>query len=280
MLPALPYAASCVKKGDYGRYLCTLFAPAGKRHVLFTLYAYYQELAYIPQTVTEPMMGYIRLQWWRETIEQIETRRVEDHPLLEGLKTLVVSYPEMRDALLAMITAREQEIASEGFATMEALEVHLSATAAAVLQCAVDVIGDADAHVKEAYHSLGTAYGFMRYIDAIPFQLAAGQMPVPNALLATVGCDEAQLFSEEVKVYLPKVVALLVVQTEEHLQAFNAHRLSSDGKQYASLWLQAEVVQRSLQRLMSAQMDLFHPHLKREVKWLPLLLWWKQHQKK
>jgi phytoene synthase len=44
-----------------------LFAPAPRRVLLFALYAFNAEVARIAETVREPMLGAIRLEWWRET---------------------------------------------------------------------------------------------------------------------------------------------------------------------------------------------------------------------
>ena len=36
---------------------------------LFALYAFNHEVARVAETVREPMLGAIRLEWWRETVE-------------------------------------------------------------------------------------------------------------------------------------------------------------------------------------------------------------------
>jgi len=54
---------------DHDRFQTGLFAPARKRNTLFALYAFNYEIARVRETVTEPMLGQIRLQWWREVVE-------------------------------------------------------------------------------------------------------------------------------------------------------------------------------------------------------------------
>ena len=65
------YCAELVRRLDYDRFLCALFAPAGRRETLFALYALNAELARIRESVTEPLLGAIRLQWWRERIDAL-----------------------------------------------------------------------------------------------------------------------------------------------------------------------------------------------------------------
>ena len=55
-----------IKDGDL--YLCHLFTPAAKRERMLALYAAYTEIARVPSEVSEPMVGAIRLQWWRDAL--------------------------------------------------------------------------------------------------------------------------------------------------------------------------------------------------------------------
>ena len=61
--------AASVRSADPDRYFSALFAPAGSRPFLFALYAFNAEVARVAETVREPMLGAIRLEWWRETAE-------------------------------------------------------------------------------------------------------------------------------------------------------------------------------------------------------------------
>ena len=60
-----------VRLRDRDRYLSTFFAPDDKRPHLLALYAFNAEILKVRNTVSEPNLGMIRLQWWRDTIEGI-----------------------------------------------------------------------------------------------------------------------------------------------------------------------------------------------------------------
>src|SRR5271169_239813 len=60
--------AALVRRHDRDRYQTVLFAPAARREALFALYAFNYEIARVRESVTQPMLGQIRLQWWRENI--------------------------------------------------------------------------------------------------------------------------------------------------------------------------------------------------------------------
>src|SRR5690349_19421999 len=61
--------AALVRRHDRDRYQTALFAPADRREALLALYAFNYEIARVRETVTQPMLGQIRLQWWREVLD-------------------------------------------------------------------------------------------------------------------------------------------------------------------------------------------------------------------
>ena len=57
-----------LRANDGDLYLCHLFTSGDKRSRMLALYAAYTEIARIPSEVSEPMVGAIRLQWWRDAL--------------------------------------------------------------------------------------------------------------------------------------------------------------------------------------------------------------------
>ncbi|MDE1903717.1 MAG: squalene/phytoene synthase family protein, partial [Alphaproteobacteria bacterium] len=57
--------AAFVRQHDRDRFATAMFAPEPRRENLFALYAFNYELAKVRESVREPMMGRVRLQWWR-----------------------------------------------------------------------------------------------------------------------------------------------------------------------------------------------------------------------
>jgi phytoene/squalene synthetase len=66
--------AHSVRAADPDRYFATLFAPPTVRPYLFAFYAFNAEVSRIAESVREPMLGAIRLDWWRETAEGAASR--------------------------------------------------------------------------------------------------------------------------------------------------------------------------------------------------------------
>src|SRR5258708_38864649 len=64
------YCAQQVRRFDHDRYLGTMFAREPVQARLFALYAFNVEIARVREIVSEPVIGQMRLQWWRDAITE------------------------------------------------------------------------------------------------------------------------------------------------------------------------------------------------------------------
>ena len=74
-----------LKARDKDRWLACLYAPEAVRPGLMALFALDLELAQLVATTTEPMLGEIRLAWWRERLTELDAGRAPAQPLLQAL---------------------------------------------------------------------------------------------------------------------------------------------------------------------------------------------------
>ena len=79
-----------VRERDRDRYLSVLYAPAAARPGLFALHGLDLELSSVVAGTTEPMIGEIRLAWWREALVGLDAGRVPAQPLLQVLAAQVL----------------------------------------------------------------------------------------------------------------------------------------------------------------------------------------------
>jgi phytoene synthase len=95
-----------VASSDRDRYLAVLHAPAAARAGLFALFALDLELAQVVASTTEPLLGEIRLAWWREQLDRLDTAPAPAQPTLAALKA---------DAVPAGVTGRSLEPLEDAF---------------------------------------------------------------------------------------------------------------------------------------------------------------------
>jgi phytoene/squalene synthetase len=147
-----------VRTHDPDRYFSALFAPAEKRSLLFALYAFNHELARIGETVREPMMGEIRLQWWRETVESTREGNPRAHDVSRALFELFRKVELPVVLFEAMMDARAFDFSPEPFADDAARDEYLDATSGNLMRLAARVLGAGDAY-DELAREAGIAYG-------------------------------------------------------------------------------------------------------------------------
>src|SRR5262245_31656475 len=133
-----------IRTSDYDRYLAALFARAKAQSHLFALYAFQHEIAKIAETVSQPTLGLIRLQWWRETVVDIYEGRVREHAVAQAFAQAVKAHALPRAIIEAMIDAREADLEETPFASFEQMEAYADATAGHVMRLAARILGSGD----------------------------------------------------------------------------------------------------------------------------------------
>lgn len=98
-----------LKTRDRDRWLACLYAPDRAQPGLMTLFALDLELGQVVATTTEPMIGQIRLAWWREALEGLDVGRVPAQPLLAAVAETLVPH-DVTGAELAGLEDRWVEL--------------------------------------------------------------------------------------------------------------------------------------------------------------------------
>ena len=174
---------AAVRRADADRYFSTLFAPADKRPLLFALYAFNYELAHIAEVVHESMMGEIRLQWWRETVEGAHEGKPRAHDVARALAELFARTDLPPDLIETMIDARAFDFCEEAFADDAVRDVYLDATSGNLMRLAARVLGGGDAH-DELAREAGIAYGLAGLIRSQTFHRTRGKIFLHDASAA------------------------------------------------------------------------------------------------
>lgn len=190
---SLSACAAIVERGDPDRFAAIMAAPPAVRARLWPIYAFNLEVARAPWLTQEPLIAQMRLQWWRDAVEEIGAGgRVPAHEVAGPLAQVI------RDAGLpvalcdAMIAARHWDIEKQPFADEAAFVAHIDATAGNLLWLAALSVGT-DPALEPAVRDAGFAAGLANWFLAVPELEARGRYPLhdgrPEAVraLARVG---------------------------------------------------------------------------------------------
>lgn len=202
---AFAHCADAVRNGDHERWLTTLFAPAAARADLLALYAFNLELARTAEAVSEPMLGQIRLQWWREAVAEIGSGQPRRHPVVLALADLHRRRPLSAADLAALIDARETDLTPEPFDDEAAFLAYAEATSAPLVRLALAVLNAPMAHDR----SVGLGYAITGLVRAAPYWARERRLALPRDLLAAEALTAEDVYRRRQRPVLAKVVAQL-----------------------------------------------------------------------
>ena len=174
--------AELVEKGDPDRFRAVMAAPPEARMSLFPIYAMNVEVSRAPWVTGEPMIAEMRLQWWRDALEEIaKGGAVRQHevvvPLADALST------DMAAQLDAFVAVRRWDIYKDPFEDAAHFEAYLNHSAGALLWAAVASLGEAP---EQSVRDLGWAMGLANWFRAIPELEAQGRVPLLDGTEAGV----------------------------------------------------------------------------------------------
>ncbi len=168
--------AGIVQSGDPDRFLAAMAAPPGARQVLFPIYALNVEAARAPWVTQEPMIAEMRLQFWRDALDEIAAgRQPKRHEVVEPLAAVLDA--EGARLLDLAVAARRWEIAREPFTGAAQFEGHLWDLAGGLMWAAARALGAED---EAAVRGTGYAGGLAGWLVAVPALRARGLAPLPD----------------------------------------------------------------------------------------------------
>jgi phytoene synthase len=173
-----------VRTADPDRYFSALFAPASARPFLFTLYAFNTELARVAESVREPMLGAIRLEWWRETADGAARGAPRNHDVARGLAALFAEKKLALSELEALIAAR----------AFAALENYLDQTGGRLMRLAAELLGAAPEQSGRMTRDAARAYGLAGLLRALPFHSNRHKLYLPLDLLSALELTPEEFF--------------------------------------------------------------------------------------
>jgi NADH dehydrogenase [ubiquinone] 1 alpha subcomplex assembly factor 6 len=244
--------AALVRRHDHDRFQTVLFAPAARRETLFALYAFNYEIARVRESVTQPMLGQIRLQWWGENIAvAFEGGAIRHHPVVEALAAAIRDLGLTRDHFDRLIDAREADLADEPPASLAALEAYAEGTSSRLIYLALEVLEVRDTAAIESARHVGIAHALSGLLRAVPFLAVAGRTIIPCDIAARNGLEFGGRRSSSA---LCAAVAEIAAVASRHLGAARVHPTP---RAAISALLPAVIARRSLTRLERAGYDPF-----------------------
>ncbi|MEC9368050.1 MAG: phytoene/squalene synthase family protein [Pseudomonadota bacterium] len=204
-----------VREQDPDRYLSVLFAPKAARESLMALYAFGCELHRIPRVVSEPMLGEIRLQWWRDALTGADTT---GSPVADRLREAMGRHGLPVPLLLGAIDARSFDLDDQPMPDETALKAYLTKTDGTLFALAAHILGGGPLKPDHAARAAGVAFGLSRLLRELPRDLEQGRYYLPG--VAAGGATPVEAMRELARTSLTDARRALADTSSRLLPAF------------------------------------------------------------
>ena len=230
----MPIAKTCfaATTGTVG--LRVFFVPQALRPHIHALYAFSLEIARVREIVSEPLLGEVRFQWWRDALDESEAG-AKANPVAAALLDTIARFNLPKAPLHELIDARLRDLYGEPVDSAASLETYAEATCSALFRLSTLILDgeEADAGPGVAGHA-GIAYAVTGLLRALPWHCARGQFFVPAEILRAHGADPAELFSGRSAPAVLAALADLRARARAHLEIFDARLRSLPEKSLAA----------------------------------------------
>lgn len=254
------YAQDMVQRLDRDRFLLLRLVPQDRQDALAALFAFNLEVARVRETVSETMLGEIRLQWWRDALDGIEAGAPRHHPVVQGLAQAIARHDLPRPLFDRLIDARARDLDDSPFATEREQDDYLDATNGGLMVLAGRILGAGDEASEATLRAIGLAHGLTGLMRAMPVLLRLRRAVLSLDVLETAGLHPDALQAARPGPELRPAVEACLRRAETALAVARRQSRRAD-KAIRPLCALGAVARHAVGRLRRAGYDPFDPRM-------------------
>ena len=290
------YCMDLVKRRDYEHYLTTLLLPDKIRQMGFALRALNVEIASIRDHVSEEAIGKMRVQFWKDSINDIYNKKhiqssqehvkIPNHPVVIELHKCLLKHPNVSLELLnRIISSREVFLSNhQPFQSMEDVEKYSKNAFSSINNILLESLIDSqngnelNGHAKHCANQLGVAEGIVTLLRALPYNASQSRVYLPLSLLVSHKISSESIIRGLDDAELRHVIEVIAAAAEKHLEncRFRKKYLSLEEK---LIMLTAVSSDSYLSKLAKVNCNVFDKLLQRKDPLLPFKIYvhkWKR----
>lgn len=264
------HCAALVRRFDKDRFLASLFIPEPTRRHVLALYAFNLEAARVRETISSPLPGEIRLQWWRDVLARGEASA---HPVAAALLNAIDRFRLPLAPFTNLLDARIFDLYDDPMPSFADLEGYAGETSSALIQLAALILADGeDPRTHEASGHAGVAYAIVGLLRALPLHAARGQCYLPKDMLARHGAAPEDVTAQRATPGLLACLSDLRAAARAHLNAAQT-LLPAVRPEARAAFLPIAFVEPYLKRLSRPRLDPFRETADLPSWRRPLIVW-------
>jgi 15-cis-phytoene synthase len=176
---------NAARSGAPDRYLAALLAPRTVRNDLIALAAYAAEIEKIPQLVSDPHIGEIRIQWWRDALLAPQGGST-GNPIADAFAETIQRNGLPLEKISAHLDAAVHALYADAPADDEQLKLSLEMNEGSLFTLAAHILSAPQFDTTRGIGLAATeAYGLTKIALLLPYALARGRNPLPPSLAPT-----------------------------------------------------------------------------------------------
>ena len=282
---SMDYIADLVAAEDRDRYLTAQFAPAAVRGDVLALYAFNSEVAKIRESVSESLLGAMKLQWWRDLVAAIYERgpvassdqglagtSLKGNPVVEALSGAIVRRGLTRSHFDTLLEARARDLEEEPPTDIMALEAYAEATSASLTWLVLEVLGVRDEASRIAGRHVGVAWALTGVLRAVLYHARVNRFLLPADLMVKAAVEVHDLKERRNAERVAGVIAEIAVVAGAHIDKARALRGQVNRRALPAL-LPAVLADSYLKALSRQKFDVFDPRHSLQRPAVARLIW-------
>lgn len=217
-----------VSRLDHDRFVIAMAAPPATRQHLMALFAFNSEVAAISESVSETMLGQMRLQWWREQVDAASSGGPRPAGIAGDLHDTIRHADLSPELFYRFLAGRERDLEAGPPESLDCLVRYCEDTSATLTELALNVSGhqSREGAVSQVARHSGIAWALIGLIRSMPYHTERARCFMPRDMLAAAGIDWHDMNIPKNRLAVPSLVAPLANVAAEH--EVSARRLSRD----------------------------------------------------
>lgn len=157
------------RKYDSPSYTLSHFIPSNMLPAYLAIRAFNVEVARIPDLVSTPTIGAMRMQFWRDTINKTFNQSPPNEPVALLLASyLAQGYHMNKSWFLRIISTRDQKLTHPGFTSMTELESYAESTYSTLLYLTLSALPLNSLTMDHLASHIGKAAGITAVLRGVP----------------------------------------------------------------------------------------------------------------
>lgn len=228
---AYAHCFDVLREGDRDLWLASLFWPAEARPHAHAILAFGLEIARVRDAVSEPALGEIRYQFWRDILTN---DAAAGHPVAEALLDTVRRFNLDVLRLQALLEARSFDLYDDPMPSEAGLENYLRDTTSVLFEAVARVLAPGRLP-PPCVDAAGRAYGLVGMLRGLPYQVMRGQLYLPLDLLERLQVAPETVLAHRNSPGLGLVLQTLRARVRLHLREMRESLLGAGAARAACL---------------------------------------------